>query len=103
MKRFLNSWYSSIESKDFAREKVAVWLAGTLTTDTSKSSASFISNPSVSSLYSASLTLKPTEKAPRTPSLIKSFISPADLEILAPSSRPLSVISIEVALPIGLS
>jgi len=98
----LNSWYSSVESNDLARENIAVWLAGTLTTDTSNSSASFISNPSVSSLYSASLTLKPTEKAPRTPSLIRSLISPADLEIFAPSSRPSLLTSIEVARPIGL-
>ena len=50
IKVFLNSSYSAAESKDFAIENIAVWLAGTLTTDTSKSSASFILYPSVSSL-----------------------------------------------------
>ena len=48
VKVFLNSLYSSTESNDFASEKVAAWLHGTETTDTSNNSASLIINPSVS-------------------------------------------------------
>ena len=47
------------------------WLQGTLTTDISNNSTSVIVIESSSLLYFPSLTLKPTEKLFKAPSLIK--------------------------------